>query len=197
MKKQTKSRVFLIALFFVFFGPLFFATWLYFGSNTWLISSAQSHGELIQPPRPLNDFQITSINGDVLGRENFSGKWTLLYLGTSQCDLYCEASLFKMRQVRLALGRDRKRIQRIYLGVDKKSDSKNIQDVLVNYPHLQVVWFTEEQLYNQLPQLRDLKDQEIIVIDPLGNLMLRYTTHATSKGMKKDLKRLLKLSKIG
>ena len=195
MKEQTKSRAYLLGLFGVFFVPLLFAMWLYFGPNTWLTPSSQNHGELIQPPRPLNDFQITSVDGNQWGQAKFSGKWTLLYLGSAVCDLYCEASLFKMRQVRLSLGRERQRVQRIYLGLDNNSDTQIIDEVLTNYPQLLVVWFAEEQLYNHLPLFKDLSTNEIY--DPLGNIMMRYSKYATAKGMKKDLKRLLKLSKIG
>ena len=197
IKKQSLSKVYLAALFVVFFAPLLFAVWLYFGPNTWLNSSAQNHGELFQPIRSLENFQLDSLDGNKWSRDNLFQKWTLLYLGDAGCDLYCEASLFKMRQVRLTLGRDSQRVQRIYLGIGNLSNAANLDQVLSKYPDLQVVWFTQEQLYNQLPQIKDLVLHEIFVIDPLGNLILRYSKHATAKGMQKDLKRLLKLSKIG
>ena len=197
MNKKSLSRIYLLALFAIFFVPLFFALWLYFGPNAWLNSSVKSYGELLQPIRSLESFQLTSLDGRKWNQDDLFKKWTLLYLGDAKCDLYCEASLFKMRQVRLTLGRDSQRVQRIYLGIGNLSNAANLDQVLSKYPDLQVVWFTQEQLYNQLPQIKDLVLHEIFVIDPLGNLILRYSKHATAKGMQKDLKRLLKLSKIG
>jgi len=197
MQKKTLSRTYLIAMFAVFFAPLFFAMWLFFGANTWLSKNTQNHGELIQPLKPLNEFSMRSIAGTTWQEENFLGKWTLLYLGDEYCDLYCEASLFKMRQVRLTLGRERQRVQRKYLGIHTHKNSKLVRAILTRYPDMQVDWFEAKQIDTALPPLRDIEKHQIYVIDPLGNLMMFYNKDATSKGMKKDLKRLLKVSKVG
>ena len=197
MQKKTLSRTYLIAMFAVFFVPLFFAMWLFFGSNTWLNNKTQNHGELIQPLRPLTEFSLPSITGANWQQKDFLGKWTLLYLGNEHCDLYCEASLFKMRQVRLTLGRERQRVQRKYLGIHTHANKNQIAEILTRYPDMQVDWFEREQLNTALPQLQDIPEHQIYVIDPLGNLMMFYNKEATAKGMKKDLKRLLKVSQIG
>ncbi len=197
MEKKTLSRSYLIAMFAVFFAPLLFAMWLYFGPNTWLNKTTQNHGVLIQPIQPMGEFSLASITGENWQQDDFLGKWTLLYLGNEQCDLYCEASLFKMRQVRLTLGRERKRVQRKYLGIHTDADKKNLNEILTRYPEMQVNWFEQKTLDVSLPQLKDLETQQIYVIDPLGNLMMLYKKDAKAKGMKKDLKRLLKVSKIG
>ncbi len=197
MKKQSIRRAYLIGLFAVFFAPLLFAVWLYFGTNSWLTLETQNHGVLIRPPRPLNEFSIISFNGVKWEQEQFIGKWTLLYLGNQSCDLYCEASLFKMRQVRLSLGRDRQRIQRKFLGVSNHSHTENLSSIFENYPDMQIAWFDQSQFHIHLPQFKDLDEHLIYLIDPLGNLMMCYSKHATAKGINKDLKRLLKVSKIG
>ena len=196
MQEKTKSRVFLIGVFAVFFGPLLLATWLFYVPNSWMNSKTQNHGELIQPAKPLDEFTLTSINGDVWNKQNLMGKWTLLYIGDENCDLYCEASLFKMRQVRLSLGHDSQRVQRKYLGIDNEKNKQTINEIMKAYPHMQVNWFKLSNTKKSL-SLYKLQKNFIYLIDPLGNLMMQYSQDATSKGMKKDLKRLLKLSKIG
>ena len=196
MQEKTKSRMFLIGVFAVFFGPLLIATWLFYVPNSWMSSKTQNHGELIHPAIPLDDFTLTSINGDTWGKPQFMGKWTLLYIGDESCDLYCEASLFKMRQVRLTLGRDSQRVQRKYLGIDNEKNKQNINEIMKAYPHMQVNWFKLSGIKNSL-SLFKLQKNFIYLIDPLGNLMMQYSQDATSKGIQKDLKRLLKFSKIG
>lgn len=197
MDKKTLSRTFLIAMFVVFFAPLFFAMWLFYGPNTWLSENTQNHGELIQPLRPLDEFSISSIAGKTWQHKDFLGMWTLLYLGDEHCDLYCEASLFKMRQVRLALGRERQRVQRKYLGVHTHANKRHLTEILTRYPGMQIDWFENKQIKISLPQLQDMQEHQIYVIDPLGNLMMLYNKKATARGMRNDLKRLLKVSKIG
>lgn len=197
MKKQSLSRAYILALFAVFFAPLLFAMWLYFGPNSWLTLDTQNHGVLIQPPRPLNEFVITGLDASIWTQEQFLGKWTLLYLGNENCDLYCEASLFKMRQVRLSLGRDSQRIQRKYLGLGSQATTQDISKIFEKYPDMIVTWFDRSQFHIHLSQFKDLDEHVIYLIDPLGNLMMCYSKHATAKGIKKDLTRLLKVSKIG
>jgi len=197
MEKKTKSRSYLIGLFAVFFGPLFFAMWLFYVPNSWLSSRTQNHGNLIQPAQSLEEFVLSAIDGSSWNHEQFAGKWTLLYIGDESCDLYCEASLFKMRQVRLTLGRDSDRVQRKYLGIHKHQSTEAIADIFSKYPRMQVTWFDKPVVDKALPQFKDFPVHQLYVIDPLGNLMLWYPKEATSKGMRKDLKRLLKVSKIG
>ena len=196
MKSKTKSRVYLILIFAVFFGPLLYATWLFFVPNTWLNSHTQNHGTLILPVLPLDDFKIINKSGDTWDKKTFMDKWTLLYIGEETCDLYCEASLFKMRQVRLTLGRDSERVARIFIGIDNNKIKHNINEILKNYSQMQTSWFNSADVHDALSSYK-LEKNHIYLIDPLGNLMMRYTKDATSKGMKKDLKRLLKVSKIG
>lgn len=196
MQEKIKSRMFLIGVFAVFFGPLLLATWLFYVPNSWMSSKTQNHGELIQPAKPLDKLKLTSISGENWSKQHFIGKWTLLYIGDENCDLYCEASLFKMRQVRLTLGRDSERVQRKYLGIDNEKNKQTINEIMHAYPQMQVNWFKLSSITNSLT-LYKLQKNFIYLIDPLGNLMMQYSQDATSKGMQKDLKRLLKVSKIG
>lgn len=197
MKNKIKTRSYMLGLFAVFFGPLFFAMWLFYVPNSWMNSKTQNHGTLITPAQPLEEFSLKSIDGSVWGHEDFTGSWTLLYIGDESCDLYCEANLFKMRQVRLTLGRDSDRVQRKYLGLHKQQDTREIEKIFTKYHRMQVAWFEKQALDQSLPQFKNLPVHQVYIIDPLGNLMMWYSKDATSKGMKKDLKRLLKVSKIG
>ncbi len=192
MEKKTKSRSYLLGLFAVFFGPLFFAMWLYYVPHSWLNSSTQNHGILVVPAQPLEEFELVSLDGSSWSHEEFIGKWTLLYIGDELCDLYCEANLFKMRQVRLTLGRESDRVQRKYLGLKTHQKTQSIEEIFSKYPGMQYAWFEKT-----LPQFQAFPIHQVYVIDPHGNLMMWYAKDATSKGMKKDLKRLLKVSKIG
>ncbi len=197
MENKIKTRSYLIGLFAVFFGPLFFAMWLFYVPNSWLSSRTQNHGTLVVPAQPLEEFELKAIDGSSWSHEEFTGKWTLLYIGDTTCDLYCEANLFKMRQVRLTLGRDSERVQRKYLGLHTHKNTQAINELFSKYYRMQAAWFDKSVVDKALPQFQTLPIHQIYVIDPLGNLMMWYPKDATSKGMKKDLKRLLKVSKIG
>lgn len=197
MNKKTKSRAYLLAIFVVFFAPLFYAMWLFYSPSKSLDINTQNHGELIQPPRPLKEFFLVGEKNYYLSSKDLEGKWTLLYLGNETCSLYCEADLFKMRQVRLSLGRDSHRVQKMYIALTYKISVVENNPILSKYTDMQITIIDREKFYNFLPQFKNLTEKRIYIIDPFGNIMMTYSKGSTAKGMKKDLKRLLKVSKIG
>jgi cytochrome oxidase Cu insertion factor (SCO1/SenC/PrrC family) len=125
------------------------------------------------------------------------GKWTLAYIGGSRCDAPCRESLYTMRQVRLALGEDMRRVERLLILTDQEGLAE-LREGLKSYPGMVVATASRAAL----DDLRRTFDWEaypgsVFVIDPLGNLMMRYDPATEPKGMLKDLERLLKVSRIG
>ncbi len=187
------SRLKLAALILVFFGPLLLAMLIYFNPLWFTVSGGDSHGELITPAQPLATFEGVSFAGRALPNSLLSGKWTLLYWNGADCDLACEADLFKMRQVRLSLSKDIERVQPVYLASAPATDSR-LEQLLARHPRL-IKAYPKPGAF--LEQIGARSKKNIYVVDPLGNLMMRYSATATSKGMLKDLKRLLRVSRIG
>lgn len=182
----------LLALILAFFGPLFLAMLMYFNPRWFMLPGGGHHGELIDPARPLAAFAATSREGRALPSDLLHGRWTLLYWGAAGCDLACEADLFKMRQVRLSLGRDRTRVQTVYLS----GEPDGLPERLLNrYTQLTVARLESGGAFAE--QLAAYPKNSVYVVDPLGNLMMRYPGDAFSRDMLKDLKKLLKLSNIG
>jgi cytochrome oxidase Cu insertion factor (SCO1/SenC/PrrC family) len=194
--KQPVSRGTLIGLLVVFLAPLVLATLLYQFRDRMPAIGTRSHGELIDPARPWDRFEARAADGHRLSLDDLRGKWTLAYMGNGPCELACETGLFKMRQVRLALGADMKRIQRLYLG-NTPLDRASLQPILERNPRLTFATLADEPQHSWSDVLGEDAVGHIYVIDPLGNVMMRYDARATSKGMLNDLKRLLKVSQIG
>jgi hypothetical protein len=98
-----------------------------------------------------------------------------------------------LRQLRLTQGRDSERIERAWL----ISDDVVPPAAAVNaYPGTWLVRAAGSELLRQLPAARSLADH-IYIVDPLGNLVLRYARDADPAGIIKDLTRLIKTSRIG
>lgn len=194
--KRPISRGTLIGLLAVFLVPLVAATVLYQLRDRLPAIGTRAHGELIDPARPWEGFEARTVDGQRLTLEDLRGSWTLAYLGAGPCRLACEAGLFKMRQVRLALGADMKRVRRLYLSptLPKGEELQSIQERNPGLVLATPAGTAQRSLNDVLG--RDSAGH-IYVIDPLGNVMMRYDAQATSKGMLKDLKHLLKVSQIG
>ena len=190
------SRLKLLALAAVFLGPLLLATLIYLNPGWFTLPGSDSHGELITPAQPLAEFQGVSRHGRHLPGELLIGKWTLLYWNGADCDLECEAGLFKMRQVRLSLSKDAGRVQTVYFSGEPTAGG-TLERLLDRYPRLITAHSKPGEKTLFAEQLGVYPQGSVYLIDPLGNLMMRYPDSAASKGIFKDLKKLLRVSKIG
>jgi cytochrome oxidase Cu insertion factor (SCO1/SenC/PrrC family) len=192
----TLSKATPLALLLVFGVPLLVATVVYFFHGSLPMPRSKTHGILINPARPLERFSAQTSAGKPLSLDDILGKWTLVYVAGNKCDLYCEASLFKTRQARLALGEDIGRVQRLYLVIDRHT-LNNLPSVLSEHPRMTVAAIDKTVQPAVMEVLGKAPVGQVYIIDPLGNVMMRYPPTATSKGMLKDLKHLLRVSQIG
>ena len=121
--------------------------------------------------------------------EALRGKWLLVTFDAAACNAACEKKLYVVRQVRRAQGAGAERLERLWLLTD---GAKPRPEVLAAIEGAHVQRATgEERLFpgNAL--------EHIYLVDPLGNLMMRYPSDPAPEKMIKDLERLLKLSRIG
>ncbi len=189
--------ILLVALFAL---PLILAYGLYWYG--WRPGGTINHGELVQPARPSADALLRTLEGRDIRFHDLRRKWVLVYFGSSQCGEACERNLYKMRQVRLAQGKDADRILRMFLVTDARALDR-LRPKLAEYPGMQVITGPAENVKTlaqqfALPAGSPLDGLErIYVVDPLGNLMMSYPAGADASGVRKDLVRLLKVSQIG
>jgi hypothetical protein len=182
--QDRRQRKILIGVALMFFAPLGLAFYLYYGSNSWRPGHRVNSGELVQPPRPLNEKFLT-------------GKWTMLYVQQGRCDDECRRHLYDSRQVRTALDRDMTRVQRVFIADADCCDLPALReahpDLIIRTPATDdATWLS------QLPTREGATNSHrLYLIDPLGNLMMYYAPEARPKGMLEDMKRLLRLSSIG
>jgi hypothetical protein len=178
----------------IFFLPLLFSFWMYYGT-AWRPAALTNHGELIQPVRPLPGAELREANGSVAPANLFTEKWALAYVGNGACDETCRRALYFMRQTRLSLNNEMTRVARVFLATGTCCDRAFLER---EHPGMVIIDATG-------PEARDLvnafptTDQpySLFIVDPLGNLVMRYDTRDEPKGLLTDLKKLLKLSHIG
>jgi len=181
------------ALAGLFLLPLLLSFWLYYGAH-WRPRAMSNHGELIEPLRPLPDIALVDAAGTKQSNV-FPGHWTLVYVGDGACDAHCHDVLFFMRQTRLSLNNEMTRVQRVFLATANCCDRAFLG---AEHPGLRVLDASpaaSQPLLSQFPA--DGRAQALYVVDPLGNLMMRYDARLPPQGLLEDLKRLLQLSHIG
>jgi hypothetical protein len=177
----------------LFILPLAIAFWAYYGTG-WRPLRTVNHGELITPARPLAAADLQPAL-PAAAAPLFQGKWSLVYIGDGRCDEACRQSLYVMRQSRLSLNTEMTRVERVFLA----TSGCCARDFLAHeYPGLRVL---DASSPAASPLLRAFpvneREQSLFIVDPLGNLMMRYDVRQNPKGLLEDLKKLLSLSHIG
>jgi len=196
------SRQALVLLALMFMLPAFVA-WVMHNSSEqgWRPEGTTNQGTLIHPARPLTLPANIKV-GEQAATDYLQGLWTLVYIGDADCNDVCNENLYKMRQVRTAQNEKMRRVQRLYL-VQDEAVTADLQTLLdTEYKEMSVQLISAEQLgqidaFFRTDEGSLLDAERIYVIDPLGNLMMYYPSDANPSGMLKDLKKLLKYSKIG
>lgn len=199
---RAASRKKLVWIFALFFLPLLLATIWFQIVQTGMVSwGSTSRGELIAPAVPFTEFALSEEGTDeAFELDDVRGKWTILYVPGASCDDTCEKNLFEIRQARLALNHRMERVQRVMLVEQAAEFSQEVRDAQLG---LRIVGGNAEtnapfiDQINAAQSAMEPKTNMIYLIDPNGNLMMRYTPDQLPKPLFKDLKHLLKASRIG
>jgi len=175
--KRGRAQLALLALFFA--APLALA-WLAWRLD-WAPGATSNYGELVTPPRPLAGPPLEALRG----------KWLLVTFDAAACDAYCERKLYFMRQLRRAQGKDQERVARLWLLTDAGRPRAALR-AAIDGTHVE----RAGALATRFPAAGAVTDH-IYVLDPLGNLMMRYPRDPDPKRMIEDLQRLLQTSRFG
>jgi len=154
-----------------------------------------NYGTLLTPLRSVVSLGGVTPEGERLALGQLQGKWVMLTVDSGACAKACEDKLYAMRQVRLTTGKDRERIERVLLVDDSAALSERIRR---DHEGMLVARLAPEAAASALPAQTggDVSDH-IFVVDPLGNLVMRFPKNADPNRMKKDIARLLRASRIG
>jgi hypothetical protein len=150
-----------------------------------------NYGELILPPQSLAENPLARPGGTQFRFADLGNRWILVASDSGACDAQCAAKLHVMRQVRLALGRDAARVARVLVVDDFRAPDSAALGPLEDL----VVAMTPRG--HAIPPGAANDRAHIYLVDPRGNVMMRWPAQPDFRRMLKDLTRLLKASQIG
>ena len=183
----------LILMLGLFLLPVLVASGLYlFG---WRPTSTGNHGELLLPPRPLPEAILTDAAGKTIKSADLKGRWLMVYVAGAACDLDCRGVIDQMRRVHVLLNKEMDRVGRIAL-VPGGSPDPALAAAVVAYPDMRLL-AAGAGLRAAFPGSDAAAPGRVFLMDPAGNVMMRYAPDFKPGGMKQDLERLLKYSWIG
>ena len=152
-------------------------------------SARTNYGELEAKPAP--EIVGATAGGASWRLASLRGRWVLLVLEADGCERACERSLYATRQARTIQGREQDRIERVLL--QPPGAAPPDAALLAQHPGLTVAQAEPRQWTSLLGG----EAQSILLVDPLGNLVLRYPPDPDIRGLARDLERVLKASRIG
>ena len=171
------NRTKLIAIALVCAAPVVLGTLAYL--LRWAPGTKGNYGELIEPR------QIAAAPFDGL-----RGKWVLVSIDAPACDAQCERKLYFMRQLRRAVGKNQERVERLWLLTEDRAPNAALLAAIEGTR----VMRADTALLKSFP---GTPSAHIYVVDPLGNLMLRFPRDPDPSAMLKDLEHLLRYSRVG
>jgi cytochrome oxidase Cu insertion factor (SCO1/SenC/PrrC family) len=198
-------RRFTVLLVLLAFAAPMLLAWLVLQNEAWRPGGSAARGTLVRPARPLPSLAMRRLDGSPLSADELRGRWTLVYITGSVCSDACRKGLYYTRQIRLAVGKDTPRVQRLLLFTDTPTTAGAgaLRQLLSDHPDLIVATASGEALDTLLKPFRLAPGEDVVslhriyMLDPVGNLMMYYEPGAEPKGILKDLERLLKASHIG
>lgn len=152
----------------------------------------RNYGELINPQRPLPDLVGTDPSGRLVPLTQLKNQWLFISVADSACDDACQKHLFLQRQLRETLGKDKDRLDWVWLRTGSPALSEPLKQATAAATVLHVdaaalaTWLQ--------PAAGQRLEDHLYVVDPIGNWMMRFPVQADPKQVKRDLDRLLRAS---
>lgn len=189
--KRGRSKLLLVIA--ICAAPLIFSYLTYYVIKP---TGRTNYGTLLDPSL----YPMPKLNGVLQGGQPqeldaYKGKWIMLQVSSSDCQSACQNTLLNMRQLQLMQGKEMSRIERVVLVTDQKPMETSL---LREYDGTHFLRADSKAVAAWLPAEEGSTTQDrIYLIDPLGNLMMRYPVDADPSKIKKDMSKLLKASSIG
>jgi len=193
--KRNPYTVWFVVIAFI--APVALAYIMFFFVD---VKSFVNHGEILNPIVHISSFKLKDNDGELIPRDKLTYKWRLVSFLKKTCDEQCEARLFDSRQIHTSLGKDQHRLVRMFVHLQPAGDTLS---KLITETHQNVIHVNGDAsailnaLGNNIRDDASITDNEIYIMDPMGNVMMRFTQDQPNKEFLYDLKKLLKASQIG
>ncbi|NML43147.1 hypothetical protein HHL11_05245 [Ramlibacter sp. G-1-2-2] len=150
----------------------------------------RSYGELIEPQRPIPPVAARTLDGQAVNLTSLQGQWLLVSVAGGACDAKCERHLYLQRQLREGLGRDKERMDWVWLVDDQAPVREALKPGLATATVLRM---DPAQLAQWLaPEAGHALAEHLYVVDPMGHWMMRFPAGVEPAKARRDLERLMR-----
>lgn len=185
MTVQRKNRLILVGLFLMFFLPVLLAVLLNSKFVDFKPASTRNYGQLIEP--------VVTLSQPIAGVDaQLAGKWWLIYADQGNCNESCQQQLATLHQLHLAAGKEFDRVGLMFVPTTPGNAGTLPPDVIAASGPM-------PPLDDALKSATGAADASrwLLLMDPLGNILMRYPPGFDASLVRKDLNILLKWSPLG
>jgi hypothetical protein len=187
--KQIKGRLALVGIALMFFVPIFVSWYLVFFSDYKDGIKTVNNGVLISPIINLSNLDMKSFSDDKTYSQDRT--WILAFLIKQECNKLCQENLYQIRQIRLAIGKDQDKLERLVLS-KASLDWDNYKKEYPGQKYIDSSMINFDGIVSAFKSNPELKADSIYLIDPYGNLMMQYKNGTEPTGIIKDIERLIR-----
>ena len=159
-------------------------------------SGRTNYSELIEPQRPIPaGLPLVDLKGAPVAAASLRGQWLLVVVSTAACDAVCERHLWLQRQLRETLGREKDRVDKVWLIEDAGNPKPQVLEGVTVNTEAKVLRVPRAALADWLrPAAGQALEDHMYIVDPLGNWMMRVPPNAEPSKLKRDVEKLLRAS---
>lgn len=164
------------------------------------VTSFTNRGEIFTPVIDIESLALKDETGTIISRDKLTYKWRIYSFVGSSCDQRCIKRLHEVRQIHTRLGKNAHRLIQVIVHLEK-ADETLTELIRDQYPDVLNMYGDEaiitESFNKHSKDNADLRNNEIYFMDPMGNIMMRFTQDQSVDDIRFDLRKLLKASQIG
>jgi hypothetical protein len=155
-----------------------------------------NYAALIEPAREMPAaLPLSDLDGRAVDARTLRGQWLLVAVGRSDCDAACEKRLYAQRQLREMTGRQRDRLDKVWLVIDTAPIKPELRAALAAAPATQALRVPAVDLATWLaPAPGESLESHLYLIDPMGRWMMRAPAQLDPTKFKRDIDRVLRAS---
>lgn len=193
-KRTANGRLKMLLVLLICAAPVVASYFTYFVIRP---QGRTNYSELIEPLRPLPaGLPLASLAGHPVSAASLKGQWLLVVVAGGACNSVCEKQLWLQRQLRETLGRDKDRVDKVWLIDDAATPRpETLAAVNPRGAPATVLRIPRAALADWLaPAPGHALEQHVYIVDPMGNWMMRTPADAEPGKLKRDMERLLRAS---
>ncbi len=190
-RRTAAGRLKMLAILLVCAAPVIASYFTYFVVRP---EGRTNYSTLIAPQVPLpEDLPLADLQGRAVAAKSLHGQWLLVVVSGAGCDAACEKQLWLQRQLRETLGRDKDRLDKVWLVVDEQPlRAETLQAAHAGVP-VTVLRVPRAALAQWLqPEAGKVLEQHFYIVDPLGNWMMRAPGDPDAARLRRDLEKLMR-----